>query len=627
MYYALRIEFQMRGSPHLHALIWTEDCPKLTSETKEAYIEFIDKHVQAYLPNKDDNPELHDLVNFYQKHTHSKTCRKYKNIKCRFNFGQFFTKRTIIAEPLSDDLGDELKQPILKKQKEILTSVKEKINTVLNPSKSEDYDPNLTETDIFSSLGITEEEYYNALSISPDSDYDLHLKRPLDSCFINNYFVAGIKGFAANVDLQPVFNHYKCITYVCSYFTKDETECSQAIMNAAKEARTNNLSVAEGLRKIGAAFLSTREVSSQECVYRCMPELWLRKIFPGTVFVSTDLPEKRVHVTKSKQELEDLDDDSTDIFKSNIIERYSVRSDSISVVDKLCLAEFAAYYYKDYRKNSDETNDAQPNVFTDEIIHTQHSNLQDISLPSHITLMNTKEKLKCRKVKAVIRYHTPNKTKERERYFHHLLMLYIIALSGCRNTMKNLNCLKPEKLNPINLFVTGGAGAGKSHLIKAIYHTAVKTFRYGTINPERPTVALMAPTGVAAININGTTIHTALSIPKESGDSAPKMSDQKRTQLRLTLSELKLIIVDEISMVANTTLLHIHQRLKEIFNTPNSELFARISFIAVGDLYQLPPIRRRAVFENYKNDTFNLCHPWNAFKMIELTEIMRQKDD
>ena len=59
---------------------------------------------------------------------------------------------------------------------------------------------------------------------------------------------------------------------MCSYFTKDETECSQAIMNAAKEARADNMNVAEGLRKIGAAFLSTREVSSQECVYRCMPE-------------------------------------------------------------------------------------------------------------------------------------------------------------------------------------------------------------------------------------------------------------------------------------------------------------------------------------------------------------------
>jgi len=59
--------------------------------------------------------------------------------------------------------------------------------------------------------------------------------------------------------------------------------------------------------------------------------VWLRKIFPGTVFVSTDLPEKRVCVTKSTQELDDLHDDSTDIFKANIIERYSMRLGSISL--------------------------------------------------------------------------------------------------------------------------------------------------------------------------------------------------------------------------------------------------------------------------------------------------------
>ena len=58
-YYALCIEFQMRGSPHLHALIWTADCPKLTSENKDAYAEFIDKHVQSNLPCEKDEPELH----------------------------------------------------------------------------------------------------------------------------------------------------------------------------------------------------------------------------------------------------------------------------------------------------------------------------------------------------------------------------------------------------------------------------------------------------------------------------------------------------------------------------------------------------------------------------------------
>lgn len=80
------------------------------------------------------------------------------------------------------------------------------------------------------------------------------------------------------------------------------------------------------------------------------------------------------------------------IFKSNIIERYSIRPDSISVLDKLCLAEFAAYYYKDYRKESDETTDAQPNFLNDEVIHTQHSILQNISLPPpQMTLMNTRK--------------------------------------------------------------------------------------------------------------------------------------------------------------------------------------------------------------------------------------------
>ena len=60
--------------------------------------------------------------------------------------------------------------------------------------------------------------------------------------------------------------------------------------------------------------------------------------------------------------------------------------------------------------------------------------------------------------------------------------------------------------------------------------------------PDGPTVPSMAPTCVAAININSTTIHTASSIPKESGDFVLLMSEQKGTQLRLTLSELKIII-------------------------------------------------------------------------------------
>lgn len=91
----------------------------------------------------------------------------------------------------------------------------------------------------------------------------------------------------------------------------------------------------------------------------------------------------------------------------------------------MCLAEFAAYYYKDYKSDVSETVDGQPEILTDDIPTPLHQNSNDtIFLPRKIRLMNGKEVMKCRKVKAVIRYRTPNKTKEPEKYFHHLLMLY-----------------------------------------------------------------------------------------------------------------------------------------------------------------------------------------------------------
>ena len=62
-------------------------------------------------------------------------------------------------------------------------------------------------------------------------------------------------------------------------------------------------------------------------------------------------------------------------------------------------------------------------------------------------------------------------------------------------------------------------------------------------------------------------------------------------------------------MVSNTALLHVHQRLKEIFVTSSSQLFAGLRVIAVGDLYQLPPIQRKSVFKDYKYDALNLYHP------------------
>ena len=54
--------------------------------------------------------------------------------------------------------------------------------------------------------------------ISDDNDFQIHYKRPPNSCFVNN----GLMAWEANMNIQPVFNHYKAVAYMCAYLSKSE---------------------------------------------------------------------------------------------------------------------------------------------------------------------------------------------------------------------------------------------------------------------------------------------------------------------------------------------------------------------------------------------------------------------
>ena len=141
--------------------------------------------------------------------------------------------------------------------------------------------------------------------------------------------------------------------------------------------------------------------------------------------------------------------------------------------------------------------------------------------------------------------------------------------------MKSLNSEKPYETAPIHVFITRGAGAGKSHIIKTIYQTATKTFRHGLEDPDKPSVLLLAPTGVAAINIHvgRNTINSGLAISKNIfGEHVGPLSDESKSALRAKLSNLKLLVIDEVSMVSNLMLKYIHKKLKEIYSTPDTGL-------------------------------------------------------
>ena len=186
--YAIKVEFQLRGSPHVHCFIWVKNAPLLTKETKEDFVKFIDSIVRADLPNKDIEPELHYLVSKYQTHCHSRSCRKYKNIPCRFRYGRFFTDRTICAEPLDDEIPENEKIAILSKRQAILKEVKLYIDEYLDPHKSSYRETSIAA--ILNVLGLTEDDYYWALSISQDSDFEMHIFGPPN--FVNNYFTIGL---------------------------------------------------------------------------------------------------------------------------------------------------------------------------------------------------------------------------------------------------------------------------------------------------------------------------------------------------------------------------------------------------------------------------------------------------
>ena len=93
LHYAICVEFQVCGSPNANCFLWVANALNSTSKNKEEYVAFLDQIVHAFLPNRDENPELHNWVTLYQHHRHSRTYGKYKNEPCRFKFGNFFSKK------------------------------------------------------------------------------------------------------------------------------------------------------------------------------------------------------------------------------------------------------------------------------------------------------------------------------------------------------------------------------------------------------------------------------------------------------------------------------------------------------------------------------------------------------
>ena len=193
-------------------------------------------------------------------------------------------------------------------------------------------------------------------------------------------------------------------------------------------------------------------------------------------------------------------------------------------------------------------------------------------------------------------------------------------------TMESLKRTNPEQYNAYQMianthnsfFLTGKAGTGKTTFLKQIQKEVSKNF------------LLLAPTGLAAINLGGQTIHSFFGFkfgvlgPGETGQLNPK-------KLRL-VKEIDTIIIDEVSMV-RCDIIDAMDRTLRLYRK-NSAPFGGVQMVFVGDMFQLEPVAmqddREILREIYGTDT---CYFYKAFVIrrydlpkIEFLKIYRQSD-
>ncbi|XP_062618486.1 uncharacterized protein LOC134280065 [Saccostrea cucullata] len=742
--YFQRVEFQQRGSPHMHCLYWVENAPKLDEHGEESVCDFIDKYVSCELPSETEDPELRNIVLAVQQHSkkHSKSCRK-KGTECRFNFPRPPSLRTFISSPYEDDSTENSQETISGKTsaKQVLMRVWDEVQNESNALKSSE--------EIFSNLSLSQEQYEHVHNMLTKKR-SIVLRRNPSELWINQYNPCLLKCWDANMDIQFVLDPFSCIVYIISYISKSEREMGMLLKQTKLEAEEGNLDARNTLKKIGSAYLHHREVSSQEAVYRVC-NLKMKECSRKVVFVPvgenpTRLSKPLSQLKRQKGEQHDneseQDDDENEIWMTNIIERYENRPDKPLFHD-MCLAEFCSAFRvlaksqipktenehvfelqnsKGYVQKRTRTQPAvirYPRFNAEKMPEKYYRCLLQLFLPhwneaqlkppgfdlyeafyenGHIRIKGKKrvESVKsivdvnhakyaenedviteaqetfesigepedawsslCPESEAVrqecikekneiqslddqikeaipdIQSQTNSDVLYQIQQNNHSKYEALSILQSLNGTQKEVFyhvrdwCLKKiagDKPDPLHIFLTGGAGTGKSHVIKAIEYEATRLFSRNMSSPDSFSVLLSAFTGTAAFNIGGNTLHHVFSLTKYLPLPYQPLKEQSLSEIRVHLKDLQILVIDEVSMVYKRLLYYIHERLVQIKKC--KEPFGGVSVVAVGDFYQLPPVKQRKDERLFKENTSYPVDYWrDFFQVVELGEIMRQRED
>lgn len=176
------------------------------------------------------------------------------------------------------------------------------------------------------------------------------------------------------------------------------------------------------------------------------------------------------------------------------------------------------------------------------------------------------------------------------------------------------------ELTSRSLFLTGKAGTGKSTLLKLF------------LDKTKKGVVVLAPTGVAALNVKGETIHSFFGFkPGVNSEMIERIAKKTSKDKRELIQKIDMIVIDEVSMLRADLLDHIDQMLRLLRGS--WDVFGGVQMVFVGDLYQLPPVVSRSEegsFNSmYKSPYFfsARCLSGYDYAKVELRKIHRQEEE
>lgn len=631
-----RIEFQNRGSPHLHMVLWIKDHPSF--DTPEG-IQQLDRVCTCEMP--DEGSENYELVKGCQIHRHTWTCRKKDPTSsvCRFSFPrQVCTETRIVAH---------------------------------------------SSTDFIKSGGRI-----------------CLLKRRHQDRWVNNYNVTLLNLWQGNIDIQPCGSNESIAFYVAKYISKAEpTELDVGVARAIQQIRREETNISRKLFKICMRILKERQVSACECVYR-LAHLNMRDSSRKCIFLNTRKAVQRYRMIQFDEQGRGSGyaNNIFDRYENRPDEHPDYDFNNMSLIDFAML--FEPQYRKkpddDAEGADDDAYEIEPELRTRRTTITLKNNKGKmvarkrpavVRVP-HFMVSNDPENYYYslllqympyrREIELIEEFDTAREAflareellrsrhieiyRERDRQlenaFNQVHAFQVLenpppiaeiledqeeevvdnamkddqfqaaqrAMNMGQNEIfrritRSIRDQMADSTDRERLFITGGAGTGKTFVFNLLKNQVNRC--YG-----KQAVKVAALTGVAARLVAGQTIHSLLKLPVQKDGqlvyNLPLLTGNFLRIMRQQWKDTEFFFIDEISMVPYEMLCMIDSRLRQLKN--NDELFGGLNVLLFGDLMQLPPIRGNQVFEQPER-MVAATHLWRLFTLIELTENMRQQGD